>query len=74
MWCKRDLPSGFLNQKSQPKIKLFPTNNNDNDVDDVDGDNDDIDDDDDRHNASHDGSNDDDDRFYGDNYSIYQRW
>jgi hypothetical protein len=62
------LPSGFLNQKSQPKIKLFPTNNNDVDVD-----NDDIDDDDDSHNASHDGSNDDNDRFNGDNYSIYQR-
>ncbi len=70
IWCKRDLPSGFLNQKSQPKIKLFPTNNNDNDVD---VDNDDIDDDDDSHNASHVGSNDDNDRFNGDNYSIYQR-
>ena len=67
MWCKRDLPSGFLNQKSQPKIKLFPTNNND--VDDVDGDDDINDDDDDSHNDS----NDDNDRFYGDNYGIYQR-
>jgi len=65
------LPSGFLNQKSQPKIKLFPTNNNDNDVDDIDGDND-ISDVDDSHNASHDDSNDDNDRFNGDNYSIYQ--
>ena len=72
MWCKRDLPSGFLNQKSQPKIKLFPTNNNDNDVDDGDGDIND-DDDDDSHNVCHDGSNDDNDRFYGDNYDIYQR-